>query len=111
MKLVRLFATAILFLSLPVTSMAQTAEPLDKLIEKLPIEKIMKDAITADDVDMLANVFKSALAGKEAVVPEEFTQRIAGKAEKLRVELTPIFTQLIDEMVKSIKLEAQQQRL
>lgn len=111
MKLFKFVAPAILFLGTSMTSFAQTTEPVDKLLEKLPIEKIMKDAITADDIDMLANVFKSALAGKEAKVPEEFTQRIAGKAEKLRVELTPIFSQLIDEIAKSIKLEAQQQRL
>jgi histone H3/H4 len=111
MKSFKYFVLGFTLLLMPYLSMAQTTKPVDKLIEKLPIEKMIKDAITADDIDMLANVFKSALAGKEAKVPEEFTQRIAGKAEKLRVELTPIFTQLIDEIVKSIKLETQQQRL
>jgi histone H3/H4 len=111
MTLSKYFAAAILFLCVPLTSFAQTAEPVDKLMGKLPIEKIMKEAITPDDIDMLANVFKSVLAGKEAKVPEEFTQRIAGKAEKLRVELTPLFSQLIDEIAKSIKQEANQQRL
>jgi histone H3/H4 len=111
MKLFKFFVTAVLFLAASPASFAQTAEPVDKLLEKLPMEKIMKDAITADDIDMLANVFKSALAGKEAKVPEEFTQRIASKAEKMRVELTPIFSQLIDEIVKSIKLETKEQRL
>ncbi|MGB8339765.1 MAG: hypothetical protein WCD07_08290 [Burkholderiales bacterium] len=111
MKLSKFIVLAILFFGVPLTSMAQNTEPVDKLLEKLPMEKMLKEAITADDIDMLANVFKSALGGKEVAVPEEFTQRIASKAEKLRIELTPIFSQLIDEIVKSIKLETQAQRL
>lgn len=111
MKLFNLFTLVILLLSAPLKTYAQTTEPVDKLMEKLPIEKIMKEAITSDDIDMLANMFKSALAGKEAKVPEEFTQRIAGKAEKMRVDLAPIFSQLIDEIVKSIKLESKEQKL
>jgi hypothetical protein len=105
MKPVRNVFAATLMFAMSCGAMAQTAEPVEKLLEKLPIEKIIKDSITDADIDMLANVFKSALAGKEVAVPEEFTQRIAGKAEKLRVELTPIMNQLIDEIVRSIKLE------
>ncbi|MGB8855951.1 MAG: hypothetical protein WCC58_04675 [Burkholderiales bacterium] len=92
-----------LLAGLPLVSAAQTAEPLNKLDDKLQMEKMFKGKITEADIDVLANAFKSALAGKPAALPEDFKQRILGIAESLRAEITPLMGSLIDEVTKTAK--------
>jgi hypothetical protein len=103
MKTIKYFVAGALLVGLPLLSTAQTTEPLDKLDDKLQIEKIFKGKITEADIDVLTNAFKSALAGKPVALPEDFKQRIQGIAESIKTEITPLMGSLIDEIAKSAK--------
>ncbi len=99
----KFLTTGILLIALPFAASAQNEAPADKLEDKLPIEKIFKGKISEADIDVLANAFKSALAGKTVVLPDDFKQRILGIAENMKAEITPLMGSLIDEMAKSAK--------
>jgi hypothetical protein len=106
-RLLLVFALALL----PQMSHAQDDSTLGKLDEKLNPEKIFKGKITEADIDLLANAFKSALAGKPVALPEDFKQRILSIAEGMRAEITPLMGGLIDEVAKSAKESVRGEKL
>jgi hypothetical protein len=99
----KFLATGIFLIVLPFAASAQNDAPTDKLEDKLQMEKIFKGKITEADIDVLANAFKSALAGKTVVLPDDFKQRILGIAESMKAEITPLMGGLIDDMAKTAK--------
>jgi hypothetical protein len=99
----KFLATCILLFALPFAASAQNDAPADKLEDKLQIEKIFKGKISEADIDVLANAFKSGLAGKPVALPDDFKQRILSIAESMKAEITPLMGSLIDEMAKSAK--------
>jgi hypothetical protein len=96
---------------LPLMGYAQDDSALGKLDEKLNPEKIFKGKITEADIDLLANAFKSALAGKPVALPEDFKQRILAIAESMKAEITPLMGGLIDEVAKSAKESVRGEKL
>ncbi len=111
MKIAKIILLSAALLCAPLARAADENSSMDQLGEKLNPEKIFKGKISEADIDTLADAMKSALAGKKPVLPDDFKLRIKAMAESMRTEMTPIMSQLIDEMAKTIKQEMKGEKI
>lgn len=108
-RLICVIALALATTLMPVYAQEEGLElRVDKLIELLQLDVVLKENVTEQDIDALKIYLKDLLAGQQPVLPDDTRQRLTQAAKRLNQRAGPLVDLLLDYAAVSAKRALQE---